>query len=137
MMLTEKYTQEELDEITALKRQLALSYTENAALRRETLSDEETGAQAPEIMEQQTPEVKQEFESVRETIAIGQEAALLEQSGIPYSIALKISEAVHVDDFEAAGKLMDLYEEQQRTTNAAEIAEAEEQARLRRIFGLR
>ena len=132
-----EYTDAEKDEINRYKRQLALAYAENDALRRETLSDEETNAQAPAIMEQQTPEVKQEFESVRETIAIGQEAALLEQSGIPYSIALKISEAVHVDDFEAAGKLMDLYEEQQRTTNAAEIAEAEEQARLRRIFGLR
>ena len=136
-MMTEKYTQEELDEITALKRQLALSYMENDALRRETLSDEGTDAQALGIIEQQTPEVKREYEGLRDTIAIGQEAALLEQSGVPYSIALKISEAVHADDFESAGKLVDLYEEQQRAANADSIKEQEEQATLRRLFGLR
>lgn len=131
-----EYTDAEKDEIVRFKRQLALAYAENDALRRETLSDEETNAQAPEIMEHQTPEVKQEFEGLRETIAIGQEAALLEQSGIPYSIALKISEAVHADDFESAGKLMDMYEEQQRAANADAIREQREDAELRRIFGL-
>lgn len=132
-----EYTDAEKDEINRYKRQLALAYAENDALRRETLSDEEADAQAPAIIEQQTPEVKREYEGLRDTIAIGQEAALLEQSGVPYSIALKISEAVHADDFESAGKLVDLYEEQQRAANADSIKEQEEQATLRRVFGLR
>lgn len=131
-----EYTDAEKDEINRYKRQLALAYAENDALRR-TLSEEKADTQQPTIMEHQTPEVKREFESVRETVQIGREALDLEAAGYDYATALKLSEAVHKGDFETAAKYMEMYENNERTTNAAEIAEAEEQAKLRRIFGLR
>lgn len=130
------FTDAEKDEIIRYKRQLALAYTENAALRRQAQTEEKPDTQPPAIMEYQPPEIKREFESVRETIAIGREAMDLEAAGYPYSIALKLSEAVHNGDFETAAKLMEIHENNERTAHAAEIKEAEETAKLRRAFGL-
>lgn len=130
-------TDDEWKEINSLKRQLALSYMENAALRRQTQSEEETDTQQPAIMEHQTPEIKREYESMRETIAIGREALDLEAAGYDYATALKLSEAVHKGDFETAAKYMEMHENNERTAHAAEIKEAEETAKLRKAFGLR
>lgn len=130
------FTDAEKDEINRYKRQLALAYAENDALRR-TLSEEKADAQPPAIMEYQTEKIKREFESVRETVQIGREALELEQAGYPYSIALKLSEAIHKGDFEAAAKYMEVHENNERTAHANEIKEAEETAALRKAFGLR
>ena len=130
------FTDAEKDEINRYKRQLALAYAENYALRR-TLSEEKADTQPPAIMEYQTEKIKREFESVRETVQVGREALALESAGYDYATALKLAEAVHKGDFEAAAKYMEVHENNERTTNAAEIAEQEEQAKLRRIFGLR
>lgn len=127
-----EYTEAEREEINAYKRQLA----ENAAWRRDSLSEEETSVQPPTITEQQIPAVRREYESVKDTIAVGQQAALLEQSGIPYSVALKISEAVNAGDFEAAAMLTKAHENNERIAHAAEAEAIEEEARLRVIFGL-
>ena len=131
-----EYTDAEKDEIVRFKRQLALAYAENDALRR-TLSEEKADTQPPAIMDMQTPEVKREFESVRETIAIGKEALDLEAAGYDYATALKLSEAVHKGDFETAAKYMEMYENNERTAHAAEIKEADETAKLRKVFGLK
>lgn len=130
-------TDDEWKEINSLKRQLALAYTENAALRRQAQTEEETDTQPPAIMEYQTPEIKREYESMRETIAIGKEALNLEAAGYDYGTALKLSEAVHKGDFAAAAKYMEMHENNERTAHAAEIKEAEETAKLRKAFGLR
>jgi len=130
-------TDDEWKEINSLKRQLALSYMENAALRRQTKTEEDADTQPPAIMEHQPPEIKREYESMRETIAIGREALDLEAAGYDYATALKLSEAVHKGDFETAAKYMEMYENNERTAHAAEIKEAGETAKLRKAFGLR
>lgn len=130
-------TDDEWKEINSLKRQLALAYTENAALRRQAQAEEETEIQPPAIMEHQPPEIKREFESVRETIAIGREALDLEAAGYDYATALMLAEAVHKGDFEKAAMLMQAHENNERTAHAAEIKEAGETAKLRKAFGLR
>ena len=69
-------------------------------------------------------------------IDISREARMLEGSGIPYSIALKIAEANADGDYETVGKLLQAHQNNENLRNADAIAEAQENDMLRRAFGL-
>lgn len=125
---------DQTEEINKLKRGLALAHMEIGHAKE---AAERDGKEYDSLMDMQTPEIQVHVNSLSETVQIGREALELEQAGYPYSIALKLAEAVHKGDFEAAAKYMEVHENNERTTNAAEIAEQEEQAKLRRIFGLK
>ena len=67
---------------------------------------------------------------------ITREARMLEGSGMPYSIALKVAEATHAGDYELAGRILQSHENNMRIANADVIAEEERDAEIRKYFGL-
>lgn len=84
------------------------------------------------------PEIQSEVDALNKPfVAIGKEALDLEAAGFDYATALKLAEAVHNGDFETAAKFQQMHENNERAAHAAEIAEAEETAALRKLFGLR
>lgn len=125
---------DQTEEIIKLKRGLSLAHMEIAHAKE---AAERDGKEYDSLMDKQSPAIQAHVNSLSETIQIGREALDLEACGFSYSEALMLAEATHAGDFDKAAKIMEAHENNERTTHAAEIKEAEKTARLRKAFGLR
>lgn len=124
---------DQTDEVIKLKRNITLALSELHANRRTV--EEQDGYWNEDAATH--PNKAQERSELQKEIQIGRAADGFVSAGMDYHSALQLATAIENGDYESSSRLLSAFDEAQRLKNADAIKEAEEQAKLRRIFGLR